>query len=125
MCIRDSLNAKVFENVEECFTEVAKRNCTVIRITFRNQHMAVKAAHLRNTENTNAAKGTGSNRQDFTLCDISLKLSICGALKAEEGDRARSNVTLKGAAADVRLAVRLEQAVLDELVLKRLSLIHI
>ena len=38
----DILNAKILEDVEERFAEVAKRNRTVMRISLRNENMTVE-----------------------------------------------------------------------------------
>ena len=112
------LNAEIFEHVEERLAKVTKRNCTVMRISLRNENVTVETSHLRNTENTNTTEGTGRNRQNLTLCNICFQLGVSCALETEESDRTRLDVTFKGTTADIRLAVRLKATMLNELVLQ-------
>ena len=57
-------------------------------------------------------------RQDLALCHIAVQSTVSSALQTEEGDLARSDVSLQGAAGEVRLvAPSLQQTVLDELIL--------
>ena len=90
--------------------------CAVVWEIAFDEHMAVEAAHFGDSEDTDAAEGSGSHRKHLAVGDISTEPGIGGGLEAEEGDVAGDNVALEGAAGNVRLPIRLEGAVHDELV---------
>ena len=76
----------------------------VVRIVLGEQHMAVEAVHFGNGENTDAAEGAGSYRQNFTLGDIAGQLGIGSGLEAIEGDLAGSDVALQSTSGEIRLS---------------------
>ena len=69
-------------------------------------------------KDADAAEGPGGHGQDLALGDVGAELALAVALQAIEGDVRGGNVALKGAAGEVGIAAdRLQQAVLDQLVL--------
>ena len=90
----------------------------VVRVALAHQHMAVEAAHFGDGEHADAAEAAGGHVEHLALGHIGAQDALAVALEAVEGDVAGGDVALKGAAGEVRLAaLRLQQAVLDELVL--------
>ena len=97
---------------------VAEGHGAVVGEALLNQHMAVEAAHLMDGEHADAAEAGGSHRQHLALGDVGAQTALAVALEAIEGDLAGGDVALQGAAGEVGVAsLRLQEAVLDELVL--------
>ena len=66
-----------------------------MREVLLDQYMAIEASHLRNSEDTDGTETTCSNRKNFTVCNVSTKVSICCTLKTEEGDISRNDVSFE------------------------------
>lgn len=87
------LHADVLEHLVQSFSIMTEGHGAVVRIVLLDEHMAVETSHLRNGENTDAAKGTGCNGKHLALRDIRTKLAVRRALQAVEGDGTRNNVS--------------------------------
>ena len=97
---------------------MAEGDGPVVRIALLYEHMAVEAAHFGDGEHADAAEAAGGDGQDLALGDVGAQVAVAVTLQAVEGDVARRDVALNGAAGEVGVAAGgLEQAVLDELVL--------
>ena len=64
------LHTQIRENRMQGFAEMSEGHGAMMRILLFNEHVTVEAPHLRNSENTDAAKGTGDGWQNLALCDI-------------------------------------------------------
>src|SRR5574344_116335 len=92
-----SLHTDILEHLVKCPAEMSECNCAVMRVILFYKHMTIKTSHLVNCKYTYSSERTGLHRQNFALCDIRTKLCVGGALKSEECDVARSNISLKRA----------------------------
>ena len=98
----------------------------VMRIMLLDQDMAIEATHLLDREYADTTEGTCRHVEDFALCDVGTKNAFGIALETIEGDVAGSDVSLKGAAGEVRLgSFRLKQTMLDQLILDRAVRAHL
>ena len=88
-----------------------------MRILLLNQHVTIKAVHLRNGENADAAKAAGRNIQNLALRNVGLELARSIALQTEERDVTRLQVALHCTACNIRLRkLRLKLALHDKLI---------
>ena len=72
--------ADVFEYFVQSLAEVTEGNSAVMREVLLDQYMAIETSHLRDSENTDTAEGSGSYGKDFALCNVSAQLVVCGRL---------------------------------------------
>ena len=119
------LNAHVLQEVEEMLAYMREGDGTVVRIVLLDEHVTIEAAHLRNSEDTDATEGACRHVEHLALSDVGAEHTLGVALHAVECDLARSNVALQCATCEVRLATVLQQTVLDELVLDGTSGAHL
>lgn len=96
---------------------MAEGYSTMMRISLLNKHMAIETAHLRDSEDADAAEGTSCYRENFALCDIGTELAVSSALETVEGDVSGINVALQGATGNIRGVAVLQETILNELVL--------
>ena len=82
---------------------MAESNSAVMRIALLNEDMTIESSHFRNSENTDTTEGTCLNIENFTFSDIGTQNSLAVALEAIEGDVARRDIAVKGAAGKGRL----------------------
>ena len=82
----------IFKYFIQCFSEMSESNSAMVRIIFLNQYVTIETSHFRNCEYADSAKGTGCNRKNLTLCDISAQLGIRCALQTVEGDISGDNI---------------------------------
>ena len=79
--------------------------------------MAVKSSHFVDGKNSNAAEGTCGNREYLALCNVCRKLSVSCGLETEEGYLRGNDIALESTSCDIRLLIRLQTSVHDELIL--------
>ena len=119
-------DAEVFEHLKQCLAAVGKCHRTVVGVTLLDQHMAVETTHLGNGKDADAAKAAGGNGQHLTLRDVGAQSPLAVALEPIEGDLAGGDVALQRTAGEIRLtARRLQQTVLNELVLDAAATAHL
>ena len=117
LVVGDVLDAEILEHLEECLADVREGNCTVVRIALLDEHVAIEAAHLRNSEDTDTTERACRNVEHFTFCDVRAEVALRVALQAIECDVAGCDVALESTTSEVWLATVLEQTVLNELIL--------
>ena len=86
LIVSDVLNAQILEDLEQSLAVVTESNSTVMRIALLDQNVAIEAAHFGNGEDTDAAEGTGLDRQNLALSDIGAQNAVAVALQAIECD---------------------------------------
>lgn len=86
--------ANIFKYFKQCFSIMAKCNCSMVRVVAFDQDMTVEPFHFRNCKDTNTAKRSGCYRKDLSICHICAQLAVCSALQTEEGNIARSQISL-------------------------------
>ena len=101
-------------------------NGTVVRISLLDEHVAIEASHLLDSEDCDTTEGTGRYVENLALSDVGNKLSVAVALQTIEGDVACCDVALKRSSREIRIAsFRLKETVLDELILDRTVAAHL
>lgn len=122
LVVRNFLNPEIAQHLKDGFAGMTEGYRAMMRVVVGNQNMAVEAIHFWNGEDADAAKRAGGNRQNLTLGHIGPEAALCRSLQPVEGNLAGQNIPFQSAAGDVRLAVRLETALHDELMLHRCAL---
>ena len=90
----------------------------MVRVALLDEDVAIEAAHLGNGKDADAAEGAGGHGQDLALGHVTAEVALGVALQAVEGHVGGGDVALEGTAGKVGVGpFRLEQAVLDQLVL--------
>ena len=67
----------VLQHLPQVLTCVLEHHGSVVRIVLLDQYVTIEAAHVLDTEGTDAAERAGSNRQNLALSDISTQLGVC------------------------------------------------
>ncbi len=88
-----------------------------MRIVLGYQHVTIEAIHLGYAEYTYATEGAGIDRQYLALRNIGVQRGVGRALQTEEGDLAGLDASVQCAAGDIGLAVGLQGALHDQLIL--------
>lgn len=70
----------VLEYFVQSLTEVSECYGSVVREVFLDQYVTIETSHLGDSENTDTTEGSGRNGKDFTLCNVSAQLVVCGRL---------------------------------------------
>lgn len=98
----------------------------MVRISLLNQHMTVEATHLLDGKYADAAKGAGSHRQDFSFRQVGSYDAITVTLQTVEGNGACCDIALERSAGEIGIAsFRLEQPMLNQLILDRAAVTHL
>ncbi len=93
LVVGDVGNAEVLEDLEQSLAAMGKRYSAVVRIPLLNQYVTVETSHFGNAEDANAAKGTGSNRQNLALSNVGAQIAIAVTLQTVESNLARQELT--------------------------------
>jgi len=101
------------------------RHGGVVRVALADQHVAVEAREVGDTEDADAAERVRVRIQNLALGDIRLQAVAARALQPEDRGRAGLERAFQRAPGDVRLFVRLHQTVHDELILDAASLAEV
>ena len=88
-------DAHVLENLPEILALMAEHDGAVVRVVLLDEDMTVEAAHVLDTEDTDAAERTGSHGDDLTLSDVGAELGVGRRLQTIDSSQTRLDVALE------------------------------
>ena len=72
--------ADVLEYFVQSLADVSESDSTVVGEVLLDQYVKIETSHFGDSENTDTTEGSGSYGKDFTLCNVSTQLVVCGRL---------------------------------------------
>ncbi len=88
-------HADILEHLEQGLSVVAERNSAMVRISSFDQYVAVEPSHLGNCKYSDASKGSGCDRKNFSVGDVGPQTAVRRTLQPEEGNISRNDISFQ------------------------------